>query len=389
MLRAVAAAGVVFVHVYLLNGVTFLGNRTPTVLVSVQGATGVWLFFVISGYVISRPFVSDLVGGKRSQLRPYGIRRFFRIYPLFLLSLIVLALVSSNWADATAKAKVSNVFLILNLVPGQQNGTILSVWWTLGIEVCFYCFVPLAALLLYKRYPGGISARKLALGVVVLWAVSVTWAVLAATLPQTQTGLWLRQVFPAQLSSFCPGILLAVAEHGDIVSPHWRERIERALRMPFLVFPVFLVLAVMGAYGVTSVGHIPLATFSIQFYAVGYGLIVAWALRVHVPDRRWVRVWAWLGVISYGIYLWHAVILTAFTQHQVGIPLTAAWVKRGMFWLPIPSHAGIVTLLVRFGWILLLTVAVSAITWYVMESRIITWAHGRAKRHAPVARSEG
>jgi hypothetical protein len=100
LLRAVAAIGVVFTHVYLLNGVPVLGNRHPTSLLADQGATGVWLFFVLSGFVISRPFVAGLVQGELPRIGKYARRRVFRILPLYWLSLLVVAVTTNSWATA-------------------------------------------------------------------------------------------------------------------------------------------------------------------------------------------------------------------------------------------------------------------------------------------------
>ena len=376
LLRAVAAVGVVISHVELLNpGVTYLGNRTLTVLLPAQGASGVWLFFIISGYVISRPFVAGVLQGTLPTIRQYAVHRVFRILPLYWLSLLVVALATPLWADATVGAKLSNVFLALNLVPGQQNGTIVTVWWTLSIEACFYLFVPIVAWLILRWRPRGISARQLAVGVLAVWATSEVWALAASTLHQTEITLWLRQVFPAVLCSFCPGILLAAAERGDLLPRTWRDRAEKAVRNPLFVFPIALAFLVLGAYGTTAIHQLPLYTFSFQFYAVGYGLVVAWALRAHIPDRRWVRVWAWFGLISYGIYIWHAIILNIIIDHAAGLPFTARWIKYHVYSLPVATHPGFATDLFRLVWLMLLTTAAAALSWYLMESRLIKWAH--------------
>jgi len=385
MLRAVAAIAVVASHVYLLNGVSYLGNRHLHVLFWAQGATGVWLFFVLSGFVISRPFVSGLIRGELPNTRHYATHRTFRIYPLFWLSLLVVSLTTNAWSAASLTAKISNLFLAINLVPGQQNGTIITVWWTLSIEIGFYLLLPIVAWLVLRWRPNGVTPRQIAVGVLVVWVLSIVWGVAASTLHQSETGLWLRQVFPAVVGAFCPGILLAVAEHGDLLPRQWQARVDGFLQRARYVLPVALALLVCGAYGTTSIYHIPLLTFSIQFYSLGYGLIVAWAMRLSVPDRPWVRAWAWLGVISYGIYIWHAIVLKIIMYHRAGLPFTKTWYQSGTFALPVASHPGIADDLFRLVWILALTIATAALSWYLVESRLIRWAHRNSKREAAIA----
>ena len=65
VLRAVAALMVLAGHAYFLSGrtVTVIAERWYDVLI-IAGASGVWLFFAISGYVIGRPFIDRLVTGR-------------------------------------------------------------------------------------------------------------------------------------------------------------------------------------------------------------------------------------------------------------------------------------------------------------------------------------
>src|SRR5205823_6243863 len=77
VLRAVAAFAVLAGHAYVLGGRTIPVKAQHFYDVPlITTATGVWLFFAISGYVISRPFVDRLVTGRPlPELVPYAVRR--------------------------------------------------------------------------------------------------------------------------------------------------------------------------------------------------------------------------------------------------------------------------------------------------------------------------
>ena len=159
ILRAVAATMVLVGHAYSLGGSSlpvftlkpFLSKQWLIDFVLAFSTSGVWLFFVLSGYLITKPFVRNLVAGKPlPAVGPYALRRTARIYPLFWVALTVTFLIvgppGRDWHALV------HYGLLHNLIPGQQTAG-LDVAWTLTLEVLFYITVPLAAFLV--RFPGG------------------------------------------------------------------------------------------------------------------------------------------------------------------------------------------------------------------------------------------
>jgi peptidoglycan/LPS O-acetylase OafA/YrhL len=88
-LRAFAALGVLVSHAGYLAGASqdaWYGS------VVAQGSVGVTVFFVISGFLLYRPFLAaDLDGRPRARLRDYSRRRVLRIIPAYWLALTVIA----------------------------------------------------------------------------------------------------------------------------------------------------------------------------------------------------------------------------------------------------------------------------------------------------------
>jgi peptidoglycan/LPS O-acetylase OafA/YrhL len=141
-LRAIAALSIVVFH--------FAGYMTlpeqmewmrPLV---VRLGTGVLVFFVISGFLIYRPFVrANLMGTPRPEVIGYAKRRFLRIVPAYFLALTVTAALVGK-TDVFGP----DGFLYFGFLQIYQSGMELkglSVAWSLCIEVTLYAFLPIWA----------------------------------------------------------------------------------------------------------------------------------------------------------------------------------------------------------------------------------------------------
>lgn len=102
-LRGLAIALVVAHH---LHGFLYGGGAAPLAhvpealrAVLLGGHTGVSLFFVLSGFLLSRPFLAEARGGRRVRVAGYAARRVLRVMPLYVV--VVLATTASPLAHAT------------------------------------------------------------------------------------------------------------------------------------------------------------------------------------------------------------------------------------------------------------------------------------------------
>lgn len=367
-LRALAALMVLTGHAYSLGGRGApLEARTSVDRLLAFTPSGVWLFFAISGYVISRPFVQALVTGRPLPgLRAYALKRGLRIYPLYWVALTaVLAIVGMGIGGTRPWHIPAHYALLHNLVPGRQ-AAIFSVAWTLTVEVLFYMLVPLVALWIRRRAGGPVAPGHLARMIMILWVSSIVWTALFAPVDPYDTGLWLRGLFPSMLCMFCPGILLAVAEH-----PLGRTRWHRLLvEWPNASGAPLLAagLIVMGMIGTSApisdhslVGFLWTADFSRQFYAVGYGIFVAQALRRPAFSSTLARGLAWVGLVSYGVYLIHAVLLNWFLFGS------------GHRFVLMP-HGGFGAFLVHLALLLGLTLPLAGLSWVCLERPLLRLA---------------
>jgi peptidoglycan/LPS O-acetylase OafA/YrhL len=166
------------------------------------GGYSVDMFFIVSGFLIFWSFDAD------QNKKHFYIKRFFRIFPLYTLLILVQTLFFIGFSDGgfgqIVKYFISNIFFLNFLSPSV--GTTLSTLhvdaingslWTLKNEVVFYALVPLI-FMLYKKWGKVI--------LVVLYSLSVLYMIGADYLGISK----LLILFPSQLRLFIVGITLYV-----------------------------------------------------------------------------------------------------------------------------------------------------------------------------------
>ena len=158
-----AALSIVLYHVLLFAGAA---NHDATLAAQSQLVAGLALFFVISGFLLYRPFVVALSRADRNpELRAYAWRRFLRIVPAYWVAATITGLITAP--EVFHKPLVFYGFgQTLSLETNTQG---VSVAWTLCLEVMFYVFLPFYALAIRS------AARRLASGAPRRWGWRRSW----------------------------------------------------------------------------------------------------------------------------------------------------------------------------------------------------------------------
>lgn len=378
-MRAIAVLCVVLVHV---AGTSLLVNPSFGGRLLSHANIGVTIFFELSGFLLYRPFIAHRGGGAPAPaVGAYFKRRFLRIYPTWWLVLTVMLVIQGHKAIGTA-ALWPMYSLTQNLPVYGGSGCSLvncdfAQAWSLGAELSFYLALPVYAVAMewltrrmgVRRWAlaqaavlGALSAVSVVLAYVVLYPTPdwVGWTVAG-------NGLW-----------FALGMGLAVASVAR--EP---ERPAAATMWPrgqsALVWPRGLSsglwVAAAGVYVALSLAVSPLEFQPPAAQAVaehvGFGLISLLLLLPLVFDEQRPGgipqrvtghpVMAWLGLISYGIFLWHAPVMFGAAD-RVG------------------RHAPVALL----GGTLIVSVACAAASYYVLERPIMRLKH---RPLLPAARS--
>lgn len=192
-LRGVAILLVVLFHYHGILGAERSPDAPLGVRVIAGGNTGVTLFFVLSGFLLARPFISALRDGTSvSTLRFYRARAL-RILPAYLV------IVAVAWVVTRAPA----LWKALVFIPlGMQAFPFALPWWSLCTEVQFYALLPWVMLL-----PGTRVGRWILAGLLVAWLALYAWCALG--LEWSPAVRPLRNSFFGRGSGFIAGAMLA------------------------------------------------------------------------------------------------------------------------------------------------------------------------------------
>jgi peptidoglycan/LPS O-acetylase OafA/YrhL len=282
------------------------------------------VFFVLSGFLLYRPMVAHRNGGGPApKLRDYSLRRFLRLYPAYWVVLTALALYpglhgvwGENW---WAFYSLTDFFSHQSLhegCPGQGGFYCgLPQSWTLGVDLLFYIALPFYAALLAWLARGRDLRNWMRIEFLALGVLSV------ASLAVWLAWRWedfVRFTLLGHFYWFALGIALAVISVG--YRPH---ELPRALRLVGR-YPGACWLVAFGIYLFTAFTFYPAPFTVAPLSGLEYAALIlaqgAWAVFLFLPaafanPNRGVPakvlghpVLMWIGVISYGILLWHVTI---------------------------------------------------------------------------------
>lgn len=388
-LRAAAALSVLAYHVGLMASDEVHAGPVGQVILPVLGQ-GLPLFFVLSGFLLFRPFASSLLrGSELPSFRRYARNRVLRIYPAYLLIFCVASLAMGcvylvgsthgfgpeNVGRLTDPAKfVANALLVHMFIP-QFVMSGLPVAWSLTAEITFYVAVPVMALLaagLIRRGMPKATALAVPAAALIVIGLGVSfWGHLVAdnlgyaqlidfAFGQTWTAVLLRS-FLGQADLFGYGMAAA------LIVVLLNERGVRSVGIPA---KLFLVAGAAASLVAGAGGTMP---FLSNFAGVASALLL---LAVVLPSsrndgpNRLAAVLEWspirfVGLISYSIYLWHLPIIFWLMRRQLTVGSSA---------LALPFNVVLV---------LGIVLPLSAVTYFAVERPAMRLKKRPAKRSDP------
>ncbi|MFO0946426.1 MAG: acyltransferase family protein [Planctomycetota bacterium] len=338
-LACIAVFGVHFQQITQLRG-TYAGINLERLFAN--GHTGVCLFFLLSGFLLSLPaWKSPLRPVGNDRWKTYAWRRTVRIAPPYLLCLTILVLATLHFRGFKDLFDSAVHYLFLHNLFEYTFYGINMPFWTLGIQAQFYALMPLALLFLYSfRHRQRDACVLLFVASFAVYLIHASLMTLAnATAPWAINPDILRpdgNVLSRSIVAHLPIFLFGIAA-GHLwlpLSTHPRARSERWQRSADLVtFGGLAVTLLLLATPLDAVFELPHGRYNYPFVPL---LLVAVLLAA--PLGRWSRrildqpAVRLLGVISFGVYIYHlpCLKLTARTFELGGLAPQTYWLPFGV-----------------------------------------------------------
>ena len=346
-LRAIAVTAVVLYHL----GISWIPG----------GFLGVDLFFVISGYVITRLILDSINQSSALDLRAFYAARIRRIFPGFLFMVICTIIFIGVWAPEAIKRFLSDLPYALSgtlnwaLVARNQDyfetigrPPLLQHTWSLAVELQFYLVWPIILLTVLK-YFGKKNIARIALIIAIISGTALF--LVSLQLDQANAAQVSHIYFGTDTHSL--GLFLGSALAVSWIPQNLSANITRRAQ------DVIDGIGVVGLLGLIStflfIDESNASLYQIAFpLAAIFGCLVIISL-VH-PASRFAPIistppFRWVGQRSYGIYIWHWVIFQVtrpsvdlsgetWALYLARVLLVLALADISLRWVEIPFRQG-------------------------------------------------
>lgn len=314
---------------------------------------GVYIFFVISGFLITRLLLAESKETGEVRIGAFYYRRFLRLFPVLIIYMIVVVIFAQMHSIPTPLVEIASVFLyFVNYLKsyyelaGTQHILPIGVLWSLSVEEHFYLIAPLF-IAFVRASPGKVLAFSIVMIVLPL-AIRIGYVF---AWPEWSNTNRIYMASETRFDSIAYGVFLAAICE---VSPEGRLR--RAISSPHaLVAGVALLV-------LSTVIRDDVFRDTLRYSMRSIGALLIVAPLVFSPRLGWLQNMAnsppadWVGRLSYSLYIWHG----------------AAW-----FFL---SNSGMTKSILTSFAELGVTVVLAVASYYLIEMPVLRWRNKASTR---------
>ncbi len=345
-LRGVAALIVVLSHasirqMHLAPGLDFGGI----------GKAGVYLFFVLSAMLLTSQMLD---WESKDYLKPghwfhYFQRRVFRVWPLFILALLVSLGTKLYGPDLISDRGVPSIISTDNFFPALFLTENVPLLWTIAAEFKFYFLLPVICFVLQTFFRNSLVPS-------LLFLIPVIWIAYGLYPPESSS------VSPLPfLSLFLSGVICALVYHSIRIN---NNRLIIAIEFLAWMSILAFIATIPSIYGLLTGVSAPKVLFHESH--ILYAIIWSTLILSMLYGTGWLRQildakpLAFIGKISYSLYIWHLVVLIL--------------VYRGLDYSPVAK-----------GWISVTgAIVLATVSYYLIERPVLRWSAslGQPGKHA-------
>jgi len=341
------------------------------------GCSGVDLFFVLSGFLISGLLFKEIdeTGGLR--LARFWGRRAFKIIPSYYFLLLALAVTgATGWLDSSSIAATGNSLFVHGLFfQNYLANTMNGPTWSLAVEEHFYLLLPLLLLLVSGRGAVKSGSRKFLFMIALMLLLPLAFRIQRA-FGGIQPNDFMLTHF--RFDSLLFGVLCQwlIRTKSSLVSIVTRHKSISILASGLLILPVPFYAR----------SHPFMFTVGFSMAAIGYAILLL--LTVSSEPGRWRKSWpagavAAIGIWSYNIYLWH------YFLREVHLPLY----QDTQLWIAAHVPGAGLTATVQFVFFASVSIGIGALVTQIVERPFLLLRDKipalATSRKSPLQRQEG
>jgi peptidoglycan/LPS O-acetylase OafA/YrhL len=305
-LRFLAALAVIITHIELIKGQLNVPNIWSNPLFFNLGGLGVYFFFVLSGFLITYLLLAEKKQFKKIDIKAFYIRRILRIWPIYYLLIFLGFFVFPNipflkidWLSSHQGpflfTFLANLFMLPNLALAAYNAVPhIGQAWSIGVEEQFYLIWPL----LVSRSRNVLKTAVLTATILVVFKCGVL--LLMGHYPGNETIITLRK-FVAMSKIEC----MAIGAAGAYFAFHKNQNILNLVFHPLVQLISYAIIPVLIYFTPDRIQDGIHLVYSFAFLVI----IMNVALNPSSFLKLENKILDFLGRISYGIYMYHLVII--------------------------------------------------------------------------------